>query len=171
MTERSEIVWSPRDHDFIAVVPVKIRGRKAFLRRQNPHTFRGNETPRMAESRGIFAKGSTSAFGKTRSPDGDFPQWAGVREEYAKTRLTAPRQSQAAEEQDYLLSILEQKLGPDETRLFLRSATDPWVIHFSTPEELSLVRNRVVPPPFPKTRVVPAPFPKAELRRSEQIPL
>lgn len=161
MSEKSEIVYDPEKGGHVGVFPAKVPGKKPYLQQVNPRLWRGNETPRLAAARGVFAEINYSAFGTHREPGDEFPQWKRLRQEYADrmAEVPIPRQDRHAERQAHLNELLVHKLGEEETRKFKRTATDPMLVHFSTPAELDLVRNQ------------PAYRPRLQLRRSEQIPL
>ncbi|MGI0068329.1 MAG: hypothetical protein ACREB9_07985 [Thermoplasmata archaeon] len=169
MTKGVEVVWDPRKQDYIAVSSVKARGRKPFLREANPRLFRGNETPRLAESRAAFAEMSSSAFDKRRGPGGQFPQWTAIRDGYPEyvRSFASPRSSSAERRQQYLGKLLTRQVGEEETRLFKEAATNASIAVRPSQSDLSLVRNRLVP-----ESIVPRPpAPLIQARRVGLPPL
>lgn len=75
MTGRGEIVFDPERGKYVSISPIKIDGRRPFLRTQNPSTFRGRESPRLGESHAAFTEINYNTFGKKVGPDGKFPRW------------------------------------------------------------------------------------------------
>lgn len=110
----------------------------------------------MAESHAAFAEINYNAFGKKRLPNGEFPQHIDLREKYlAYTRsFRSPSASKADRRQAYLASILENRIGEEQTQLFRQSATDPRLVNITPNEDLALVRRRLVPLPPGRVPVV-----------------